>query len=269
LSTAHSPPITRTDAVPAAFERARQQLRASGLDSLVQPLLTGARTSDFRLGAVGTDSATITHPFRGTMRVRADGAGRLIGLDAGATTRALIVERRPWLGLDALAARWHAADEAGRSFGALSGRGETMTTVAGAQLAFDYGTPVRRGRAIWGALVPWGELWRTGANLATHVTTDRDIVLGQGADTLALPAGRYTLFTIPARDGGTLIVNRQTGPNGTSYDAAQDLGRVGAAFRPLTESVELLTIVVDETMTGGLLRLQWADGEMVVPFRAR
>lgn len=257
------------DMVHWPFEPALQRLRESGRDSVVQPLLTGARTSDFRLAAIGADSATITHPFRGTMRVRADGAGRLIGLDAGATTRALIVERRPWLALDALAARWQADDAAGRSFGALSGRGETVATVRGAQLAFDYGTPVRRGRAIWGALVPWGEIWRTGANLATHLTTDRDLVLGQGADTLVVPAGRYTLFTIPAADGGKLIVNRQTGQNGNSYDAAQDLGRVGAAFRPLPGSVELFTIAADETAAGGLLRLQWADGELVVPFRVR
>ncbi|MHB1223899.1 MAG: DUF2911 domain-containing protein [Gemmatimonadaceae bacterium] len=257
------------DMVHWPFEPALRRLRESGRDSIVQPLLTGARTSDFRLAAIGADSATITHPFRGTMRVRADAGGRLIGLDAGATTRALIVDRRPWLAIDALAARWRADDDAGRSFGALSGRGETVGTVHGAQLAFDYGTPVRRGRAIWGALVPWGELWRTGANLATHLTTDRDLVLGQGADTLAVPAGRYTLFTIPASDGGLLIVNRQTGQNGNSYDAAQDLGRVAAAFRPLTQSVELFTIVADETPTGGLLRLRWADGEMVVPFRVR
>lgn len=257
------------DMVHWPFEPALERLRGSGRDSIVQPLLTGARTSDFRIGAVGGDSATITHPFRGTMRVRTDGVGRLIGLDAGATTRALIVERRPWLALDALASRWQGEDDAGGSFGALSGRGETVATVGGAQLEVDYGTPVRRGRAIWGALVPWGELWRTGANLATHFTTDRALLLGQGADTLALPAGRYTLFSIPAPDGGTLIVNRQTGQNGNSYDATQDLGRVKATFRPLTQSVELFTIAVEGTGNSGLLRVQWADGEMVVPFRVR
>ncbi len=257
------------DMVHWPFEPALERLRASGRDSIIQPLLTGARTSDFRIGAIGSDSATITHPFRGTMSVRTDRAGRLIGLDAGATTRALVVERRPWLGLDALATRWQAEDEAGHSFGALSGRGETVADVGGAQLTFDYGTPVRRGRAIWGALVPWGELWRTGANLATHFTTDRALVLGQDADTLAVPAGRYTLFSIPGPDGGTLIVNRQTGQNGNSYDAAQDLGRVKATFRPLAQSVELFTITVDGTDDRGSLSLQWADGELVVPFRVR
>jgi hypothetical protein len=105
--------------------------------------------------------------------------------------------------------------------------------------------------------------------MATHFTTDRDLVLGSGDNTLAVPAGSYTLFSIPARDGAKLIVNRQTGQNGNSYDPAQDLGRVAAAFRPLTQSVELFTIAVDEAPAGGLLRLQWADGEMVVPFRVR
>src|SRR5690606_8175926 len=83
--TAHAPAGTLPfiDMVHWPFEPALERLRAAGRDSVVQPLLSGARTSDFRLGAVGADSATITHPFRGTMRVKADRAGRLIGLDAG------------------------------------------------------------------------------------------------------------------------------------------------------------------------------------------
>lgn len=271
VRTAAAPDFTMpfVDMVHWPFEPALARLRASGSDSLMQPLLTGARTSDFTFVALSADSATITHPFRGTMRARVDARGRLIGLDAAGTTRKLVVERTGWMPLEPSAQRWMADDAAGRGVTALSGRGDTKATVQGAQIEVDYGTPQQRGREIWGALVPWGELWRTGANLATHFSTDRDLLLGQGADSLALPAGRYTLFSIPAADGGRLIVSRQTGQNGNSYDASHDLGRVGMSLRPLPSQVESFTIAVTEEGPGGLIRLQWAEQELVVPFQVR
>jgi hypothetical protein len=204
------------------------------------------------------------------MRARVDARGRLLGLDAGATTRKLVVERRPWFSFDGLVERWSALDAAGKSLGALSGRGEESETVAGASLTVDYGTPAKRGREIWGTLVPYGQLWRTGANQATHFSTDRTLVLGSGADTLVVPAGRYTLFSIPAQDGGVLIVSKQTGQAGTAYDPAHDLGRVPMAARPLDAPVELFTIdVAPAGIAGGEIRLRWDRGERVVPFRVR
>jgi hypothetical protein len=258
------------DMVHWPYELALVRGRAAGTAAWAQPLLSGRRVSLFPIAAVGTDSVTITHPARGTMRARVDANGRLLGLDAGATTRKLVVERRPWISFDGLVERWSALDAAGKSLGALSGRGEEAETVAGAALAVDYGTPVKRGREIWGALVPYGQLWRTGANQATHFSTDRTLVLGSGADTLVVPAGRYTLFSIPARDGGVLIVSRQTGQAGTAYDPAHDLGRVPMIARPLDAPVELFTIDVAPTGTaGGEIRLRWDRGERVVPFRVR
>jgi hypothetical protein len=201
------------------------------------------------------------------MRARVDRRGRLLGLDAGATTRKLIVERRPWMAVDALAARWQADDAAGRSVGALSGRGTAQATIAGAMLTADFGTPAKRGREIWGGLVPYGQVWRTGANQATHFTTDRPLVLGEGAGALTVPAGRYTLFSIPDAGGGVLIVSRVTGQAGTAYDPTKDLGRVPLTARALSEPVELFTIAFGERGTGGEVRLQWDRRELVVPFR--
>ena len=250
-----------------ALVRARQ---GGGPAAFAQPLLTGARESIFRIAPVGADSVTITHPYRGTMRASVDAGGRLLGLDAGATTRKLRVERRPWMPIEALVERWAAQDAAGRSLGALSGRAEETESVGPATLAVDYGTPQKRGRTIWGALVPYGQVWRTGANQATHFSTDRDLVLGAGADTLVVPAGRYTLFSVPAADGGVLIVNRQTGQAGTAHDPAQDLGRVRLTTRRLAEPVEVFTIDVAPTTAGaGELRLRWDAEERVVPFRVR
>ena len=84
---------------------------------------------------------------------------------------------------------------------------------------------------------------------------------------LDVPAGEYTLFTIPAPDGGTLIVNRETGQNGNNYDPQQDLGRVPMEIRELEPSVENFTIEAVETAESGELRLMWGETVFVVPFR--
>lgn len=257
------------DMVHWPFELALMRARATGKTEVPQPMLSGSRVANFTLGAVGRDSMTITHPTRGTMRVQIDVLGRLLALDAGATTRKLIVERGGWIEVEPFATRWAALDASGRSFGALSGRGKEESMVQGAEIVVDYGTPQKRGREIWGALVPFGEVWRTGANQATHFSTTRDLVFGSGADTLLVPAGEYTLFSIPAAAGGVLIINRQTGQTGTAYDAARDLGRVKLAARQLPEVVEVFTIRVDQGSTDGKLRLQWDRTELVVPFRVR
>ncbi len=259
------------DMVHWPYELALMRMRAASSTGLTQPLLTGARVAPFEIATVGTDSATIAHPTRGTMRVRVDARGRLLSLDAGQTTRALLVERRPWSAVDpaAVASAWSAQDAAGRSFGALSGRGRDTVSVRGATIIVDYGRPVKRGRDIWGSLVKYDSVWRTGANEATHFTTDHDLVLDPGGARLALPAGAYTLFSIPRADGGTLIVNSQTGQSGQGYDASRDFGRVPLSARALAEPAELFTISVTPSGTGGELRLQWDRRELVVLFAVR
>jgi hypothetical protein len=266
---AAAPTLPFIDMIHWPFEIALMRARAGGAQTVQQPLLTGRGTSDFALARIGMDSMTITHPSRGTMRVRVDAAGRLLGLDAGATTRKLIVTREPWMPFRDYAERWAAMDAAGKSLGALSGRGETKAMVDGASFTVDFGTPAKRGREIWGKLVPYGQVWRTGANQATHFTTDRDLVLGTGGDTLRVPAGQYTLFSVPAAGGGVLIVNKQTGITGTAHNLAHDLGRVPMTAQPLADTVEIFDIAVTDEPQGGALRLRWDESEMVVPFVVR
>jgi hypothetical protein len=89
-------------------------------------------------------------------------------------------------------------------------------------VTIDYSAPSMKGRKIFGGLVPYGKVWRTGANEATTLKTDVNLKIGN----LGVPAGTYTLYTIPEEHGWTLIVNRQTGQWGTVYDQTKDLGRV-------------------------------------------
>jgi hypothetical protein len=120
----------------------------------------------------------------------------------------------------------------------LSPAGTAETTVGGVRVSIAYSRPYVRGRTVFGELVPWGELWRTGANEATSLVTDGDLLIG---DT-TVPAGEYTLYTIPEPSGWTLIVNRETGQWGTVYDEEFDLARIPMRSETLSELVEQLTI---------------------------
>jgi hypothetical protein len=245
-------------------------MRARGGPGGEAPLLSGGRALAYRVTPAEGGGWTLTHPFRGPSVAQVDAQGRLVSLDAAGTTRKVIVTRVPWLQLDDAAMRWAQADREGRGMGELSGRGRAEGSVGGATIRVDYGTPARRGRDIFPGVVRWGEVWRTGANRATHFATDRALVL-RGADgaTLQVPAGEYTLFSIPAEDGGWLIINRQTGQNGTAYDAAQDLGRVRMARTAVAEPVETFTIAVEPAADGGVLRLSWDRSAFSVPFRVQ
>ena len=259
---AHGGMLPFLDMIHWPFELMLTRAYASGAESVAQDLFTGRGSMQFTVRRLSDNAMTAQHPFRGTMDVQVDDAGRLLRLDAGATTRKLIVERVPSVDIEGLAASFAARDREGRSFGALSGRGEVNTTVHGATIQVDYGTPSKRGRELFGALVPYGEVWRTGANRATHFTTDRNLVVRD----LEVPAGEYTLYSIPAEEGGLLLINTQTGQGGTTYNEDQDLGRVELTRTTLDESVEVFTILVEETEEGGVLKLQWGMTELSVPF---
>lgn len=147
----------------------------------------------------------------------------------------------------------------------LSPRDSTIQIVGESRVAIDYGRPSKRRRKeIFGALVPYGVIWRTGANEATHLRTDRDLMIGS----LRVPRGTYTLWTIPGREQWTLIVNRQTGQWGTEYDSTQDLGRITMDVVPLEQPLEQFTIAIEPTPDGsGVLRMSWDTTQASVPVR--
>lgn len=124
-------------------------------------------------------------------------------------------------------------------------------------VTINYSAPSMRGRKIMGELVPYGKVWRTGANAATKLTTTTDLVLGD----LHVPAGTYTLYTIPGDKEWTLIVNKQTGQWGTNYDEKQDLGRVKMNVAAAKSPVEQFAITVDNKA----LAMQWENTRAWVP----
>jgi hypothetical protein len=144
-------------------------------------------------------------------------------------------------------------------------REEGQTVPPPLKLRVDYGQPHARGRAVEGALMAdLDTIWRLGANEATSLTTDVDLVLGN----LTVPKGEYTLYTRTSRTGEwMLIVSKKTRQWGTDYDSAMDLGRVPLRSRPLATPIESLSIWLipaAERAPNGELRFAWGTREFTV-----
>lgn len=192
-------------------------------------------------------------------------AGHVVAVSGAETTIGVEIEPAGRVDLDALASAFAARDARGEGLGQPSPPGSVSRATAGATLQVTYGRPAKRGRAIWGGLVPYGVVWRTGANMATHFETDRDVTIGD----LEVPAGRYTLWTTFTADDATLIVNRQTDIWGTAYSERADLGRTALEREPLDEPVERFTIDLEPTETGAILVLSWDRVRHSVPITVR
>jgi hypothetical protein len=140
---------------------------------------------------------------------------------------------------------------------------ETVTaTVDGAKISITYGRPYMKGRKVVGGLIPYDRVWRTGADEATTLVTDKDLMFGN----THVSAGTYTLYTHAGEKGWQLAINKQTGQWGTEYDAAQDLGRVPLTLSKTPSPVEQFTIAIADTPAGGDLRLTWDTAQATAAF---
>ena len=151
---------------------------------------------------------------------------------------------------------------------------ETVSTVVdGDRVTIVYGRPYTKDprsgemRKVWGGVVHYGRVWRTGADEATLLVTQKPIVFG----TTTVPAGAYTLWTLPNEDGtAKLIINKQVGQWGVgpgSYDSQQDLARIDLSKETLTAPVDQFTMAVaSNDAGGGVLKLSWENTAFSAPF---
>jgi hypothetical protein len=138
------------------------------------------------------------------------------------------------------------------------GGGKTVKT--------DYSSPRMKGRKIYGDLVPFGEVWRTGANEATTLVASADVVVGGKT----VPAGSFTVFTVPGADKWTLIINKKTGEWGIPYKYESDeLARVDMSVSKLPTALENFTIAYDKSAGGCTLHIDWATTRASVNISAK
>ena len=137
-----------------------------------------------------------------------------------------------------------------------------------ARIIIDYGQPHLRGRNVIGmpGVVPWDSVWRTGANLATQLSTEVDMTIG----TTFVPRGVYSLFSLPTRNGWKLVISKAVLQWGTDYDPSKDFARIELRQRTLPEPIESLTFWLipaienppSATFPHGVLKFAWGTTEL-------
>jgi hypothetical protein len=139
-------------------------------------------------------------------------------------------------------------------------------TLKNKKITIDYSRPSLKGRKVGQELAPYGKVWRTGANEATALNTEIDLNIGG----VKVPAGKYTLYTLPSEGTWKLIINKQTGQWGTKYDESQDLARVDMKKTALPQSVEQFTISFEKKGENAAdLNLDWENTRVSVEVKAQ
>ncbi len=277
-STAHV--MTPQGAVPfinfcyALYDQYGVRARKLGGSPVKVPVLSFGSTAPFDLTVTFPTPDSMGVAFEGDQPTlfKVDAAGRIRGVDGRLTTQKVIAARVPRVDVAAFAAA-----HADRPLGQLSPPDSVRAEIDGARIAIDYGRPSMRGRRIFGGVVPWNQVWRTGANFATRFTTSADLIIGGQT----IPKGSYTLWTLPSPGGWKLIVNREIlapcGGDacnlptrarlwGTDYAADSDLVRVDVQTQSLPRAVEQFTIAVIPQGRGGVVQVDWETTRILIPF---
>ncbi len=247
------------------YQRALERFVKSRADTMrVGLYYMGASGADWiRMQRDGRDSVLFVDSHEDVFRLGVDRNGRMLAALPISGTGKFTVTRDDRANLAAIAASWSAVEKSSGAMGQLSTR-DTVTAVAGgASIWVDYGRPAKRGRVVFGGVVPLGALWRTGANAATQFRTDRALEF----DGHTLAPGTYTLWTVPNDGEWTLVFNSQTGQWGTDHDPGKDLFRVPMAVSALDEPVERFTIGVEPKSDGGTLFMEWDRTRAEIDFR--
>ncbi len=143
---------------------------------------------------------------------------------------------------------------------------QTQCSIGGKSVTIAYSSPRAKGRKIFGDLVPYGEVWRTGANEATTFVTQGDLSVGGKT----VPAGNYTIFTVPNADKWTLIVNKKTGEWGIPYKYESDeLVRTDMKVSATSSPVENFTINLASMDGHCSLNISWENTEATVALMAK
>jgi hypothetical protein len=200
----------------------------------------------------------------GTGDVTVGSGGRMLTYSGMRTTyKVTVVRTATPPDIDSIANRMAAAE---RSTGQqqLSVRDTVRATIGEAAFTVDYSRPRARGRTLLGNVIPYDRVWRTGANAATQLTVSRPIMLAG----LSLPAGTYTLFSLPRKQGVDLIVNRQTGQWGTEYSKGRDLGTAAMKSDKADPPVEQFTIAIEPAgARNGTLTMTWGTFRWTAPIQ--
>lgn len=210
----------------------------------------------------------ITHDWlSGTGEATFDSGYHMLGYSGARTTYKVAVTRLTIPpDIKAIANRFEALEAKAGAVKEMSVRDTMHAGIGNARFTVDYSRPLLRGRTLVGNILPYDRVWRTGANAATQFTTSTPITLAG----IQVPAGTYTLWTVPRTNGADLIVNRQTGQWGTDYNGSRDLGMARMTTNTLVTPVEKFTIsiIAGDTQHGTLV-MEWGSFRWTAPIEIR
>jgi len=192
-----------------------------------------------------------------------DDSGRIVSADANETTEKTKTQRIAYIDPQKVAKQFASEDKSGKGIGIASPSVTEKATLGGKLVVVLYSSPRRRNRTILGNVVPYGQVWRTGANQATVLVTDDAFDLGG----TSIPGGSYSLWTEPKKDGGVdLIVNGQYSQWGTNYDSTRNVARVPMKVSTVSSPQENFTITITPTNGSvGDLKIAWDTFIWTVP----
>lgn len=191
----------------------------------------------------------------GNIKLFPDKNNKLVKADAVGSSLNFIAtverERKNYLSLiDAVAKH----KNSNASYASSTKRDTTVLTVNGSNIEIDYWRPQRRNREIFGKVVPWNRIWRTGANNATQLRTETNLQFGENK----LQSGKYSIWTFPTEQGWQLIINKNAAVWGTEYNASADLFKVPLTVEKVNMPVDTLTISLkEEGKNVGRLLIEW------------
>ena len=212
--------------------------------------------------------AEITHDWlAGVGEAMTDSSNHMISYDGARTTYKVNVSRLSSPpDIKSIADRFEEQETKTGIVREMSVRDSTRAQIGSATFTVDYGRPLMRGRKLLGDVIPYDRVWRTGANAATQFTTSAPIKLAG----MQVPAGTYTLWTVPHTSGVDLIVNKQTGQWGTEYHSSQNLGTARITSEALPAPVETFTISISSGDTRhGMLVMEWGSFRWTAPIELR
>ena len=189
-----------------------------------------------------------------------DSDGSLKFYDGTGTSWNYHITKHPPMDIDQVAKRLTDT----KPIGVASPRETQTYNIKGNNITVNYGRPYRRGREIFGGIVPYDSVWRTGAGTHTSITFEKDIKLGEHI----LPKGKYSIYTVPGRDGWELIFNTDFSRWPTDPDRSKDLVTVNMSVEKTTDEREQLAIEITETNKGGRISVAWDDVVLHADFQA-
>jgi len=212
--------------------------------------------------------AEVTHDWlSGTGEAMMDSGYNMLSYSGARTTYKVQVTRLATPpDVKRIADRFEANEKEGGSVKSLSVRDTSSAQIGNATFTVDYGRPLLRGRTLLGDVIPYDYVWRTGANAATQFTTSAPIKLAG----MQVPAGKYTLFTVPHASGVDLIINKQTGQWGTEYNRSLDLATARMKSEVPSTPVEKFTIsIIPGDNQHGSLVLEWGSFRWIAPIEVQ